>query len=162
MWSPSQVGVQLGSPSPNEACQTSEPSSTFRQLSRLPPLLPSVYSLPFWMATLEYPRPKPRVRQASGGPSLGHSVNSPFSCEMLSPFGPRQRDHSPFWASNSAGSEAEPFGRAELLVVPLFGLVVLPVWATADRLIANSTAPARAPARGSQARRESRRRIRFS
>ena len=38
---------------------------------------------------LDMPRPNPLVRQASGGPPLGHSFSRPVSVEMPSRFGPR-------------------------------------------------------------------------
>gem|GEM_PF-6014916 len=44
---------------------------------------------PFAMETLDMPLPMPLVRQASGGPSLGHSLSRPFSGEMPSCLGPR-------------------------------------------------------------------------
>src|SRR5262245_5533313 len=68
-----------------------------------PRLSPSVKILPPATATVEYPPPSPFTRQASGGPPAGHSVKRPVSYEMPSPFGPRQRDHSPRWASVTAG-----------------------------------------------------------
>src|SRR5678816_3544365 len=46
----------------------------------------------------------PVAFQASGGPPAGHSLSKPFSVEMSSMFGPRQRGQSPSAASPARGS----------------------------------------------------------
>ena len=66
-------------------------------------MLPMVKTLSPATATLEKPEPTPVAFQASGGPSLGHSLSRPLSGEMSSRLGPRNCGQSAAGAFDLGG-----------------------------------------------------------